>query len=695
MASDSVNVDQGKSLDNLLQKSQTATSLLPDELSYLISAFTPTQDTSLRSKAYLILSSFCQGVRTSPKGKAAPDDIDPATELLTKTFEPIITSRLAEPSEDDIVAGLSFLSALFQVDWQSASSIFQNEDILTAFTDLLDLYPTAAVSKEAAHLLSQASGHKACRAAIPPDCIKWLESSLRQTKDPALRASAAIAVVKLSRGATGDAAEVAGEQKDIPRGHDAELVRLMQGLIVNGDKDSLADAVEGLAYLSISPAVKETLCDDLPFLTKLCSVIPIRKAGAPPPDAPSLSLLYGVVIILSNLCAYRPRLSAEDAQMEKLRRMAKTSSMAQNAALDVLEDDEHAKQRGRKVVRCGGLEVLSMALRTGDSRGIRVASSKALLSLTEDKDNRGRILQSGGSKALMNFILKTLPAPGTSSSDPDLDAADLEAIQAVAKLAITASPMHVFGPGEGGIYDAIRPLAILLTHSSSTLLQRFESMMALTNISSHSPEAASRVAKAQGLMNKIEFLALEDHNLVRRAATELLCNLVAGSEDVFERYTGDGRSEGAKSKLHILIALSDIDDLPTRLAASGALATLTSSPRACRALFDLENERHRVLSTFTQLIDPTVLAEREEGDDEAASSESHPGLIHRGVVCARNFLVNLDDASRKTLTETDEMPDLLKALTNVVRQNGGNMELVRPTAEALKALIDCGMTISG
>lgn len=304
-------------LDSLLQKSQSSKSLLSDELSYLITSFTPNQEPSLRSKASLILSSFCQGVRTTPKGAPPAGDVDPATELLTKTFEPIIASRLAEPDKKENVAGLSFLSALFQVDWQSASSIFQNEELLTSFTDILDLEPTPAVAKEAAHLLAQASGHKACRAVIPPDCLKWLEASLRQTKDPSLRAATAIAVVKLSRGATEDAAALGGEQKEVPRGHDEELVKLMQGLVVSGDKGSLGDAVEGLAYLSVSPAVKKTFYHDLPFLTKLCSIVPNRKAGTPPPDASSLSLLYGIVIILSNLCAYRPRLSEEDAQMEK------------------------------------------------------------------------------------------------------------------------------------------------------------------------------------------------------------------------------------------------------------------------------------------------------------------------------------------------------------------------------------------
>ncbi|KAI0059450.1 hypothetical protein BV25DRAFT_1918478 [Artomyces pyxidatus] len=646
---------------------------LPDELSYLITSFVPTHEASQRSKAYLVLSSFCQGVRNSnPPPKDGQSD--PGTDSLFKTFMPIVDGRLAEPNEQDALIGLSFLSALFQVDWQSASTIFQQDRILTSVTDLLDLYPSDTVSREAAQLLSQASGHKACRAVMPADCIQWLESATRQTKDRALRSAAAVALVKLSRGAKSDSSEITDGQAASGSSADEQLVSLMKALVVDEEKSSATDAIEGLAYLSVEPRVKEVLSEDSTFLNKLFSLVPSRK-NFTPSESPSHTLLYGILTIIANLCAYRPRLSAEDAQIDKLRRMAKagssTSQPSDRAADDVLEDDAHTKQRGKLLIQSGALVALVTAVRLADSQGVRAIASRALLHLAEDKDNRGKILQSGGAKTLVDIIRKSLSAaePKTSAPPAESEPSILEPIQALAKLAITASPVQVFGPDAGATYDAIRPLTIMLTHSSSTLLQRFEAMMALTNISSHSPEAADRVAKAEGLLAKVEFLMLEDHILVRRAATELLCNLMAGSEDVFERYTGNGTSVSPKSKLHVLLALSDVDDLPTRLAASGALATLTTSPHACRALYDLELERHRVLRIFTQLIDPSVL---DSAEDEDASAASDPGLVHRGVVCIRNFLVTLDADLCKDLIKLEEMQDLLKGLVNVVKANGGN-----------------------
>lgn len=672
---------------------------LPDELSYIIPAFLPSQLPSSRSKAYLVLSSFCQGVRTSSLTPKDEQD-DRATQSLVATFLPIVESYLAEPTEGEVIVGLSFLSALFQVDWQCASTIFQQDSIFTSISDILDLYPSDTVAREAAHLLSQASGHKACRAVLPSDCVQWLHSSLRQTQDKTLRSAAAIAVVKLSRGTSNDASVISEVQKGSPA-VDEDLVTLMKGLVIDGDANSIGDAVEGLAYMSVEPAVKETLSNDPAFLSRLFSLIPSpKKNSSTSPHDPAFALLYGVAIIISNICAYQPRLSNEDTQMEKLRRMAKagagSSQKLEDITLDPLEDDECVKRRGRKLVQGGGLAVLTTAIRVTDSRGVRIVASKAFLNLIEDKENRGKILQSGGAKSLSLFIRGSLSSTSSSGSQQiinGLEQAELEAIQALAKLAITASPVQVFGPDEGAICDSIRPFTALLVHPSSTLLQRFEAMMALTNISSHSAEAASRVSKADGLLAKIEFLVLEDHTLVRRAATELICNLVAGSDEVFERYSGgDSATENAKSKLHILLALSDVDDLPTRLAASGTLATLTASPAACRALRDLENERHRVLRTFTQLIDPSDGVSSNE--EQADGIRADPGLVHRGVVCVRNCLFNLDERSRRALTEMDEMNHLSKALVKALKDNTENPGVLRPTAEALKLLIDAGMKVA-
>ena len=676
---------------------------LTDEIAVLIDAFSSPNPHNIKTKAYVVLSAASQALRqANPSSKARPDA---SVQAVIQPLIPTVTARLSDSADKEIVCGLSFLSALFQVDWEAASAILQRDGVLESVVDSVDLYPSSiAVSRAAAQLVSQAAGHKACRALIPSQCIEWLETKAKRSQDTVLRAAAAVALVKLSQGAEIDTASTTGVDKPVVSAPNDDLVALMKGLVITGDSPtSLSDSVEGLTYMSINPTVKEQLSKDTPFLQKLFALVPQRKGQtAQTPGDIATSPVYGVVAIIVNICAYRPRLSEEEAQIAKLRRMASSARNEGESEIDLLEDDEHAKVRGKRLLRAGVLDALTGAVRASDSRTTRLAAGKALLSLVEDQENRGKILQAGGAKALITITQSLLPATSkTEQPDqvPPLDRAELECIQALAKLAITASPIQVFGPNEGALYDAIRPFATLLVHPSSTLLQRFEAIMALTNIASQSPETASRIAKSAGVMNKVELLMLEDHALIRRAATELVCNLIAGSEEIFGKYGGD-QANGSKSKVHVLLALCDVDDLATRLAASGALAMLTSEANACRLVLELEEEKHRALAIFGQLIDPSIHVPRDDESEEAEGVEDVPpdvGLIHRGATCVRNLFAGVDVAARKKLGERAQQIGLAPALVRLFRSgssNPSNPALV-PAAEAIKLMLDSGVSVTG
>lgn len=699
-------------LDDLLTKREGRpwTALLPAEISCLINSFLPSQPTSLRPKAYIALSAVCSKLRDASKGTGAKQEQNAASQEIRKIFGPPVVSRISDTVEGEALAGMSFLAALFEVDWQSAVLIFQEDGVLESPMDAPDLFPTSGpISRAVATLLANASGHKPCRALITAEHVEWLVGKSRQTQDSTLKAAAAVTLVKLSRGTGVDAADLDGSQRATSSAEEEELARLMKGLVVEGSASSLADAIEGLAYMSADPNVKEMLVDDAPFVSRLFSIIPRRKGGSilsPPQEDVAKSPMYGVVVIIYNLCSYRPRLTDEQAQIAKLRRMAKVPSNTPGAAQEPdsspLDDEDHVRIRGRKLVKCGAVDALTAAVRAADSTAVRLTVGRALLHLSEDKENRGKILQAGGSKALMIIIqgiILTQKSTSQSSQSSPLEPADIEPIQALAKLAITASPLQVFGPNQGALYDAIRPFALMLTHPTSNLLQRFEALMALTNLASQGGEVADRVASAEGVLNKIELLMLEDHTLVRRAAMELICNLVGGCEDVYNRFGGE-KSASSKSKLRVLVALCDVDDTPTRLAASGAVATLTTSPDACQSLLELQRERKRVLLVLGNLIDPSIVTTEDEDDlasTEPSPNQPDPGLVHRGVVCIRNLFLSVKDSATRTelATEADRV-GVVQALVGIVRASSGNGDgpALRPTAEALKWLLESGVEIT-
>jgi Myosin-binding striated muscle assembly central len=673
-------------LDDLLKgiHDSSENNLLPAEITHLTSAFlcTRLESTTVRPKAYLVLSAFCQGVRAS-RGKES----DAATRIIAKTFGQATLQYFGETDEKSLLTGISFLTALFQVDSQAACSIFAEEGLVENLTDSIDLSPSDILSQNLAHLLGQACGHKSCRAIMSPQIVRWMEFKSSQTGDPILRGAATVALIKMSKGAASDGPENGTPEVRIER-RDG-LAAMMVEIVKLDQTSSMVDAIEGLGYLSMESTVKELLSKDNVFLKKLFALVPFQKSSpSTASNDPNPTLVYGVVVIICNLVAYRPRLSEEQIQIENLKRSIKARKGPTVApeAVSPLDNDDHVRARIHSVMEAGVLSVFSAAISSTASLGVMVNVGKSLLSIVEERENRGPVLQAGGAKVLQIIIRKRMTAAGGTSNDrkSQLNILDLEPIQALAKLAITSSPVQVFGPNVGAMYDAIRPLSILLQHPLSNLLQRFEAVMALTNLASQSADMASRIASAEGLLNKVELLLLEEHTLVRRASMELICNLIAGSDATFERYGGD-ESPNSTSNIHVLLALSDVDDLPTRLAASGALATLTSAPTVCHALIALQFERHRFLPSMTQFIDPSVAPTKEDHQDQLL--ETHPGLVHRGIVCIRNVFNSIgDDQTRETMTKEAKEAGLVEALDRLIKRDGVAKTVLQQAAEALALL---------
>jgi hypothetical protein len=320
-------------LDALLKQSQQKSwaKLGSEEVSHLTQAFLPTQSADTRSKAYLVLSAACQHIRETvvpPKGKGQKES-DPATEALVKLFAPPIRDRFTETNNDELITAVSFFIALFQVDWQSAAVIFLEDSVFESLTDVVDLTPSKELAGEIARLLAQASAHKPCRERIVSSDLRgWLERSSRQTSDTSLRSASAVALIKLSRGTAEDTKGLAAtnsQPSTSPSVNETELASLMKNLVVSGDDSSaITNAVEGLAYMSIEPQIKETLSKDTAFLSHLFNLIPRPKKSQVLSvlSATNTAQVYGIAVIISNICSYRPRLSQEQEQIAKLRQMA-------------------------------------------------------------------------------------------------------------------------------------------------------------------------------------------------------------------------------------------------------------------------------------------------------------------------------------------------------------------------------------
>ncbi|KAE8250188.1 hypothetical protein A4X13_0g4915 [Tilletia indica] len=252
------------------------------------------------------------------------------------------------------------------------------------------------------------------------------------------------------------------------------------------------------------------------------------------------------------------------------------------------------------------------------------------------------------------------------------------------------------GGTASGPIVAIPALCTLFLHPSveSNTLARFEASLALTNLASVNPDLAFQIGafsldtlipptqqgSKEDTSSVLDVLGgrifTEDNLMTRRAYIELLCNLVQ-CEPAFRIWTGEAEDDdvspssttaggaeaqqrplrSAQQGLHILAALcapSDVPaqqsdeagqppretSLPTRLAASGTLATLCSSPSACERILSLSmrslntlarlvaSVRPRAPARFTELVDEAD--QQEEDDDDKTAVEHQQGEGGRG-----------------------------------------------------------------
>ncbi|KAJ1645898.1 SWI5-dependent HO expression protein 4 [Coemansia asiatica] len=433
--------------------------------------------------------------------------------------------------------------------------------------------------------------------------------------------------------------------------------------------DSVQRATEALGYLCLKPKIKEYLIQNDSLLRSLLSYT--QKTKVP-------GLVFSATMLIRNLTQYRPVLSEEQKRIQQLQRLSsraqqpkqpKRQSGKKETVTDVADEDEeankydsseHVSKRSVAVCKAGCLSMLVTSVQPArrPSDNLKDAVAEIMVSLAATQALRGLIVQQGGVRTLLSLLTSDAPKAAKDvydKADNGNNSAKLpQALRqqrdkniafALAKIAISVPPHLAFQDPR----EIVRLLLSLLAEETETqaLLMKFEALLALTNLAGAQPGSAHDVrgymANDLNGISLIEMVVLSDHALVRRAATELICNLVY-EPSVFERFTknadscvpppsaagsgahgsellservpsgivelsndddndededddgDDKHSNDKKSKqkkgdayrtqrLHLLVALSDVDDTATRSAAAGALAVLSSDPRCCRYLF--------------------------------------------------------------------------------------------------------------
>ena len=731
--------DNEKALQQLSK--QAVKDVTPEDIRLLANSLIPVAPKSDRSLAFLCLSKLAQG-------PPASSGDDPIVKAVASYVEDTFSS--ATEDVEIYVPLVSLLTALFSLAPAAATSLLTSnvgqEGDDTA--DVLDVLLESAELKSSlqpalAELLGQAGSSKSGREVVKRS-EAWLRGAMEYDSKGDLGVLCAVSLSKLGPRQIPEGADAGVEvdQNSVKAG-DLELaMKMMNHITTSKSTAAILPVIEGLSILTAKPHVRHLLITSQSFLSALLKLSPVpdnRPSSLPVTPRGNVdidekifepvetSLCYGLTTILANMTQRKAVLSADDEQIAKLRAMAISGKKGTTVEEDPFESDHAVEERVTALIKAGVIPALR-GLARADSMLVKEGLGRLCLNIVHNPAHRPIFTRDGGFRVISVVVrdltastssqpISSLTTDAESEGSPDVDI--LPALQALAKLVITTPPHLLFPPPHlTTCINALSPIYQLLVHPKSSLLQTFEALMALTNLASIEPSIADRIVAASttpldndtmwrgsgrekniNIMTRVEELLLDSNSLIRRAAAELVCNLVS-SENGHVYFAGhDDFAEPSariKSRLNVLLVLTSIDDTPTRLAAGGALSGLTQSPSACSALINFSDETSN-RSIWSRVLGSLETDVPEVGEDEEeipviSSAPLDPELAHRGILLLFNLVFHATKEGSKILkgTREEEVAKMRQAgveekVLSIVKEIR-RREILEPAAEILKLL---------
>ncbi|PVV02966.1 hypothetical protein BB560_002569 [Smittium megazygosporum] len=419
-----------------------------------------------------------------------------------------------------------------------------------------------------------------------------------------------------------------------------DLVDIYVSVLKNSsdvDVKTVMNIAEGLGYLSLKTNLKNQISTSpvlLPSLVKHLNSIDHENEGF---KHELSTIRFSIVSIVSNLVYRKPLLSDEEKAAHSLRdaAMKKKKNSKEKKLEDELESPKFVNLRCLSLSKIDGLldVIVSILLhKNKPSETVKETAVKIFLSFAYLPELRGLLVQKGCVNVAVDnstiFTSKETELPLREISNPT----DFTVAYFLSKISVSLPPTIAFpSNGKVKVNSLVFPLLRLCMYSGNDVLCVFEALMALTNFASlpPNPNSSNELTPADLIVDKykgldvIEMLVLSDLTMIRRAAVELLCNLVAVNESAFLRFirsadkvptiqdinneeeinklVKDNNALFRSHKLHLFAALSDIDpdtnldlkaeinnnsefDPRTVLASLGTLTTLCCEPKAATFL---------------------------------------------------------------------------------------------------------------
>ncbi|XP_046282976.1 protein unc-45 homolog B isoform X2 [Marmota monax] len=560
------------------------------------------------------------------------DDLrcDPERDHFRKICEEYITGKFDPQDMDKNVNAIQTVSGILQGPFDLGNQLLGMKGVMEMMVALCGS-EREADQLVAVEALIHASTKLSRATFIITNGVSLLKSIYKTTKNEKIKIRTLVGLCKL-----GSAGGTDYGLRQFAEGSTEKLAKQCRKWLCNAAIDTRTRrwAVEGLAYLTLDADVKDDFVQDIPALQ---AMFELAKTS-------DKTILYSVATTLVN-CTNSYDVKEVIPELVQLAKFSKQHVPEEHPK----DKKDFVDMRVKRLLKAGVISALSCMVRADSAiltDQTKELLARVFLALCDNPKDRGTIVAQGGGKALIPLALE-----GT-------DVGKVKAAHALAKIAAVSNPDIAF-PGER-VYEVVRPLVGLLDTQRDGL-QNYEALLGLTNLSGRSDKLRQKIFKERALPD-IENYMFENHDQLRQAATECMCNMVVNKE-VQERFLADGND-----RLKLVVLLCGEDDDKVQNAAAGALAMLTAAHKK------LCIKMTQVTSQWLEILQRLCLHDQ-------------LSVQHRGLVIAYNLLA-ADAELAKKLVESE----LLEILTVVGKQEPDEKKaaVVQTARECLIKCMDYG-----
>ncbi|KAL4689213.1 protein unc-45 homolog B isoform X2 [Piliocolobus tephrosceles] len=560
------------------------------------------------------------------------DDLrcDPERDHFRKICEEYITGKFDPQDMDKNLNAIQTVSGILQGPFDLGNQLLGLKGVMEMMVALCgsERETDQLVAVEA---LIHASTKLSRATFIITNGVSLLKQIYKTTKNEKIKIRTLVGLCKL-----GSAGGTDYGLRQFAEGSTEKLAKQCRKWLCNTSIDTRTRrwAVEGLAYLTLDADVKDDFVQDIPALQ---AMFELAKTS-------DKTILYSVATTLVN-CTNSYDVKEVIPELVQLAKFSKQHVPEEHPK----DKKDFIDMRVKRLLKAGVISALACMVKADSAiltDQTKELLARVFLALCDNPKDRGTIVAQGGGKALIPLALE-----GT-------DVGKVKAAHALAKIAAVSNPDIAF-PGER-VYEVVRPLVSLLDTQRDGL-QNYEALLGLTNLSGRSDKLRQKIFKERALPD-IENYMFENHDQLRQAATECMCNMVLHKE-VQERFLADGND-----RLKLVVLLCGEDDDKVQNAAAGALAMLTAAHK--KLCFKMT----QVTTQWLEILQRLCLHDQ-------------LSVQHRGLVIAYNLLA-ADAELAKKLVESE----LLEILTVVGKQEPDEKkaEVVQTARECLIKCMDYG-----